>query len=45
MADAEVAAAEKLLMAAEMQHSRAILEKDRLSAEINQVGARYNMRE
>jgi len=37
MADAEVSAAEKLLMAAEIQHARAILEKNQLSAELSQV--------
>ena len=37
MADAEVAAAEKLLLAAEIQHARAMLEKDQWSAEIDEA--------
>ena len=38
MADAEVAAAEKLLLAAEIQHARALLEKEQWSSEISEVG-------
>ena len=37
MADAEVAAAEKLLLAAEIQHARALLEKEQWSSEISEV--------
>ena len=37
MADAEVEAAEKLLLAAEIQHARALLEKEQWSSEISEV--------
>ena len=40
MADAEVAAAEKLLLAAEIQHARAVLEKDQLASELGQDAGR-----